>query len=275
MKRFLLVSFVSLVIGCKKQPAEPIVAQYKDKYLTRSEALERMVIPAGEDTHVILQAYGREWIRQQALADTAYALLPQLRSRIESQVQDYRTKLLIAYLSRLLSEQIVGKAHLSDSALQAEYTRQPEAFRALQPFYQYRWVKLPDTWINRREIARKLYQPDSVWIAWLQENKYVGEVVREWVPRSRLDSLQAFFATSLVGLSIRGTAQASRVEGGQPYLLVFQLTGLILPGQVLPLELVRNQVQDIVLQQKIHAWLSAFEDTVYQRAVARPDVRLY
>jgi hypothetical protein len=153
--------------------------------------------------------------------------------------------------------------------------RQPEAFRALQPFYQYRWVKLPDTWTNRREVARKLYQPDSVWIAWLQENKYVGEVVREWVPRNRLDSLQAFFSTSLVGLSIRGAAQASRMEGGQPYLLVFQLTGLILPGQVLPLELVHNQVQDVVLQQKIHAWLSAFEDTVYQRAMARPDVRLY
>lgn len=274
MRRFGLVCFVSGLVGCKKAPTEPIVAQYKDKYLTRSEALSRLVIPAGADTALLLHRYGAEWIKQQALADTAYVLLPQLRSAIEAQVQEYRTKLFITYLSRLLMEQAV-QAVPDDSTLQAAYAAQPQAFQALQPYYRYRWTKVPETWNTLRELQQLVYQSDSVWIAWLQKNSYTGEVVTQWVPRSRLDSLQAFFTTPLAGLTLRATARATRIEGAQRYILLFQLTGLILPGQVLPFELVQEQLRTILIQRQIHAWLSAFEDSLYQRALARPDVHLY
>ncbi|MCX7607160.1 MAG: hypothetical protein N2170_07860 [Bacteroidia bacterium] len=275
MKKYLLVSFVSAFLGCQRTPQEPVIAQYRDRYLTYSEALSRVVIPEGTDTATLLRSYGMEWIKQQALAETAYTLLPQLRAQIESQVQDYRTKLLIAYLSRLLAEKAVSQHLPPDSLLQRQYEAQPEAFRALQPFYRYRWVKLPDTWFARRELSQKLYEADSFWSRWLTERNYTGGVVPTWTPRSGLDSLQMFFSTPLSGLSLRSIAQSSRVEGGQAYLLVFQLTGLILPGQILPFELVREQIIDILLQQQVHDWLSAFEDSVYRRALARPDVRLY
>lgn len=275
MKKLLVVFSVSGFFACKRAPSEPIVARYKDKYLTRTEALAHMAISPGADTTLLLRSYGAEWIKQQALADTAYRLLPQLRGQIEAQVQDYRTKLLIAYLSRLLAEQAVGQSVLPDSLLWKRYEAQPEAFRALQPYYRFRWVRIPDTWIARREVSQKLYVSDSLWIVWLREKTYSGAAVEKWVPRSGLDSLQAFFAVPLPTLPVQGTAQASRVEGGQVYLLVFQLTGLILPGQVLPFELVKEQVRDVLLQQRVHEWLSAFEDTVYRRALARSDVHLY
>ncbi len=274
MKRFWLVYFVSGLIGCKKAPAEPLVAQYKDKYLTRSEALSRIVVPPGADTALLLHRYGAEWIKQQALADTAYILLPQLRNAIEAQVQEYRTKLFITYLSRLLMERAVSTSP-NDSMLRAAYTAQPEAFQALQPYYRYRWAQVPETWTAIRELQQLTYQNDSVWLAWLQKNNYAGEVVSTWVPRSRLDSLQAFFATPLASLTLRGTARATRIEGAQRYLLVFQLTGLILPGQVLPFELVQEQLRTLLIQRQIHAWLSAFEDSLYRQALARPDVHLY
>ncbi|MCS7189462.1 MAG: hypothetical protein RMJ66_06720 [Bacteroidia bacterium] len=276
MKKCLIVSFVSLFSqGCRKVPSEPLVAQYKDRYLTRAEALSRMVIPAGADTAFILHSYGAEWIKQQALADTAYALLPRLRNQIEAQVQEYRAKLLIAHLSRLLAERAVGYILPFDSALRHQYEENPQAFRAIQPFYQCRWVKLPNTWLTRRELAQKLVQPDSVWRQWLRERGYKGEAHSDWVPKSQIDSLQMFFTTPLTGLPLRGVAQASQVEGGQAYLLVFQLTGLILPGQTLPFELVRERLRTILIQQRIHEWLSAFEDSIYRQALARPDVHLY
>jgi len=276
MKKYWLGFFGSLLIGgCKKAPSEPLVARYQDKYLTRSEALRRLVVPPGADTSLLLRSYAVEWIKQQALADTAYRLLPNLRAQIETQVEEYRTRLLIAHLSRLLTEALRARFVLSDSVLLAQYQAQPEAFRALQAYYQYRWVKLPDSWLARREVFQHLGGPDSLWRRWIQEKGYAGAVVAEWVPRAALDSLQAFFPTPLTGLSVRTTAQASRVEGNQVYLLVFQLTGLILPGQVLPFELVKQQIRDFLLQKHLHEALSAFEDSVYRRAMARPDVALY
>ncbi|MEN2993234.1 MAG: hypothetical protein ABDH91_06745 [Bacteroidia bacterium] len=275
MKRFLLAFFGSLGLGCKRAPSEPLVARYKDRYLTQAEALSRLAVPAGADTAALLRAYGAEWLRQQALADTAYALLPELRRQVEAQVQEYRTHLLIAYLSRLFAEKVMRQEAPSDSALLRQYEKQPEAFRATAPFYRYRWVKLPDTWLAQRELAQHLRAPDSIWQAWLKEKNYPGQVVSQWQLQAGLDSLQAFFPVVLTALLPGGVAQTRRIEADGPYLLVFQLTGLILPGQTLPFELVRDQLRNLYLQQQLHAWLSAFEDTVYQRALARPDVDLY
>ncbi|MCS6789512.1 MAG: hypothetical protein NZ580_00820 [Bacteroidia bacterium] len=275
MRKFLLGSLSSLLIACQKQPQEPLVARYKDRYLTRSEALTRVVLPAGADTALLLRSYGAEWIRQQALADTAYRLLPELRQQIEAQTQEYRTRLLISYLSRLLMEKATQGFELPDSVLSQQYAKQPEAFRASQPYYHFRWVKLPDTWMTHRELRQYLFASDTAWQNWLQQRKYEGAVVSEWVPRSAMDSLQTFFATSLAALPLRGHTQTYRIEKGGAHLLVFQLTGLILPGQVLPFELVREQVRNVLLHQRVHAWLSAFEDTIYARAVAQPDVVLY
>ncbi|GIV25359.1 MAG: hypothetical protein KatS3mg026_1051 [Bacteroidia bacterium] len=276
MRKYWLGFFGSLLVGgCTKAPSEPLVARYRDKYLTRSEALRRLAVPPGADTLLLLRSYAVEWIKQQALADTAYHLLPDLRLQLENQVEEYRTRLLIAYLSRLLTQRLQARFVPSDSALLRQYQTQPEAFRALQAYYQYRWVKLPDSWLARREVVQHLYEPDSLWLKWIQEKGYVGGVSGSWVPRAGLDSLQAFFPTSLASLPVRGHTQASRIEGERAYLLIFQLTGLILPGQVLPFELVKQQIRDLLLQKHLHEALSAFEDTVYRRALARPDVALY
>lgn len=276
MRKYWLGFFGSLLVGgCKKTPSELLVARYRDKYLTRSEALRRLAVPPGADTFLLLRSYAMEWIKQQALADTAYRLLPDLRTQIENQVEEYRTRLLIAYLSRLLTEKLQSRFRLSDSILWRQYQAQPEAFRALQAYYQYRWVKLPDSWLARREVVQQLYGPDSLWIKWVQEKGYAGGVSGRWVSRAGLDSLQAFFATSLASLSVRSSTQASRIEGNRTYLLVFQLTGLVLPGQVLPFELVKQQIRDFLLQKHLHEALSAFEDSIHRRALARPDVVLY
>ncbi|MCX8112311.1 MAG: hypothetical protein N3E49_03830 [Bacteroidia bacterium] len=275
MRKFLAVFFGSLLTVCRREPSEPALARYRDRYLLRSEALNRLSIPAGSDTALLLRAYAAEWLRQQALADTAYQLLPKLRSQIEEQVQDYRTKLLIAYLSRMLSEEVMSQWEISDSTLIKTYESQPEVFRTVQPYYQYRWVQIPATWLARVELARYLSMPDSAWQRWLKEKNYPGRIVSQWVPRSALDSLQAFFPTTLSLLPLQGVAQSVRVESGRSYLLVFQLTGLIVPGQILPFELVRDQVKNLLLQQRLHAWLKAFEDSLYQRALASGVGELY
>ncbi|MCS6896065.1 MAG: hypothetical protein NZZ60_07995 [Bacteroidia bacterium] len=275
MRKYLLVFSSSLLIFCHRKPDEPILARYGDRYLLRSEAIARLALPQGSDTALILRTYAIEWLRQQALADTAYQLLPQLRPQIEEQVQDYRTKLLMAYLSRALSERVMNQWTLPDSTLRRAYEQHPEAFRAIQPYYQYRWVQLPTSWSSRTELNRYLSASDSVWISWLREKKYPGGVVSQWVPRTALDSFQTFFSTPLSTLRIGSTAQVPRLQEGQPSLLVFQLTGLILPGQVLPLEIVKDQVKNLLLQQKLHAWLTSFEDSVYQRALASGAGELY
>lgn len=275
MRRYLLAFSGSLLLFCQRKPAEPALARYRDRYLLRSEAVNRLNIPAGSDTALLLRTYAIEWLRQQALADTAYQLLPQLRTQIEEQVQDYRTKLLVAHLSRVLSEEMAGQWDPPDSLLRQHYESQPEAFRALQPYYQYRWVQIPATWQAQVEVSRYLPAPDSVWSSWLQEKGYAGDIVAQWVPRAALDSLQAFFPTPLSTLPLRGTARSTRLQNGQPMILIFQLTGLILPGQVLPFGLVRDRVKALLLQQRLHAWLKAFEDSLYQRTLASGVGELY
>jgi len=275
MRKYLVAFSSSLLLLCQRKPSEPALARYRDRYLFRSEAIARLNIPEGSDTALLLRTYATEWLREQALADTAYQMLPDLRPQIEAQVQDYRTKLLVAHLSRVLREQMANQWFVPDTALRRAYEAQAEAFRALQPYYQYRWVQVPATPQARTEVYRYLAAPDSVWSTWLREKGYIGGVVSQWVPRTTMDSLQAFFPVSLASLPLRSTAQSIRIQDGRQMILIFQLTGLIMPGQVLPFELVKDRVKTILLQQKLHEWLTAFEDSLYQRALASGVGELY
>jgi hypothetical protein len=172
------------------------------------------------------------WVRQQALADTAYALLPALRPQIEAQVQDYRNKLLVLYLSRMLLEE-GSYAEISDSVMRAFYQAQAQAFRAMTPLYKWRWVQVPATWAAQWEVRQNLSLSDSAWLRWIEQKRYRGGIQSDWTPR--LDSLQAYFPVRLSELPPQGTAQVQRMEKARrPYWLIFQLTGKILAGQILP-----------------------------------------
>ncbi len=273
MRRFLASFSVSLAIwGCKTSKPDNILAQYGERYLTREEAMARVALPAEGDTLGLLRAYAMQWIRQQALAETAYKMLPSLSPQIEAQVQDYRDKLLIAHLSRLLIEK-APRVEVPDPLLEAVYQRQPEAFRALHAYFRWRWVQIPATWQMQWELRQKLTAPDSVWLAWLKGQGLRGAVEMNWQPD--IDSLQPYFSVRLVDLPVQGTAQVQRTEEGRSYLLVFQLTGKILPGQIFPYTMVREQIRNIILQQNADRILAAFEEDVYKRASARADVRVY
>jgi len=249
-----------------------LAARYKDRYLTREEALQRVVVPPGADTTTIIRAYAMAWVRQQALADTAYALLPALRPQIEAQVQDYRNKLLIMYLSRTLLKES-SYLEVSDSVMRAFYQAQPQAFRAMAPLYRWRWVQVPATWAAQWEVRQNLFLSDSAWLRWIEEKHYRGGVHAEWTPR--LDSLQAYFPVRLSDLPLQGIAQVQRVEGTQTYFLVFQLTGKILAGQVLPYDLARDPIRRILIQRASEARLDSFQEVVYKRALSHPEVRIF
>jgi hypothetical protein len=66
-----------------------------------------------------------------------------------------------------------------------------------------------------------------------------------------------------------------RIEKDQPYWLVFQLTGKILAGQVLPYDLAKEHLRRILIQQASEARLDSFQEAVYKKALAHPEVRIF
>ncbi len=273
MKRFLAAFSVSVwILSCRASVEKPLAARYKDKYLTREEALQRVVVPERGDTMAAIRAYAMQWVRQQALAETAYALLPALRPQIEAQVQDYRDKLLILYLSRLLLEES-SYGEVSDSAMRAFYQAQAQAFRAAEPLYRWRWVQVPATWAAQWEVRQNLSLSDSAWLKWIAQKQYRGGAQSTWTPR--LDSLQPYFPVRLTDLPVQGTAQVQRIEGNQPHWLIFQLTGKILAGQILPYDLARDQIRRILIQQASEARIDSFQQAVYQKVLSNPEVRIF
>ncbi len=273
MRSWLVSSFVSVwLVSCRPSIDKLLAAQYKDQMLTQEEALQRLAVPAGADTLAMIRKYAMEWIREQALAETAYVLLPALRPQIEAQTRAYQNKLLILYLSRLLLEEGPYK-EVPDSVIQRFYQAQAQAFRALEALYKWRWVQVPATWTAQMEARQRAAVSDSVWLAWLREKQYRGGVQNQW--STAVDSLQPFFPVRLSDLPVQGTAQVQRVEGGQTYWLIFQLTGKILAGQILPYELAKNPIRRILVQQEAEARIDSFREAVYKQALSHPEVRVF
>ncbi|MCS7074833.1 MAG: hypothetical protein NZ108_10240, partial [Bacteroidia bacterium] len=92
-----LLSFVHF--SCTTTSENRLVAQYKDKKLFLEELknyLPSESLP--EDSVRFAKFYIEQWIKEQALTDSANQLIPDLETKINVKINDYKRKLIIQEL---------------------------------------------------------------------------------------------------------------------------------------------------------------------------------
>ena len=296
----LLALSLSLGAGCGQSTfttsgfGEDVVAEAYGEVLTWDSLAQRVPDELGlEDSAAFAERLIDRWMREQVMLAQANAQLKEERSNLDAALEAYRRSLLInTYETRYVESRL--DTEVADVEVQAYYEAHAELFTLHDHAVRVLYLHLPEPeasanalgapWTKRdarawdKEVDQLrgwLASADSVSIPqlerWCMEHGAVHHVDHEawWRVAELLDEVP-------LSPVPRGRPNPTHLPltfsaGGRVYFVRFLDHGL--KGKVAPLDVARDQIEELVLQGRRQRMLDALRDTLFQQAWAEGKLR--
>lgn len=273
---------------------EDVVAEAYGEVLTWDSLAQRVPDELGlEDSVAFAERLINRWMREQVMLAQADAQLKKERSSLDAALEAYRRSLLInTYETRYVESRL--DTNVDEAEVQAYYEAHAELFTLHDHAVRVLYVHLPNPessaialgapWTKRDAKAweKKMDQlngwltaADSVSIPllerWCMEHGAVHHVDHEawWRIAELLDEVP--LSLYRVEDQIQRASPLSFSAEGRVYFVRFLEHGL--KGKVAPLDVARDQIEELVLQGRRQRMLDALRDTLFQQAWAEGKLR--
>ena len=273
---------------------EDVVAEAYGEVLTWDSLAQRVPDELGlEDSVAFAERLINRWMREQVMLAQADAQLKKERSSLDAALEAYRRSLLInTYETRYVESRL--DTNVDEAEVQAYYEAHAELFTLHDHAVRVLYVHLPNPessaialgapWTKRdaRAWEKKMDQlngwltaADSVSIPllerWCMEHGAVHHVDHEawWRIAELLDEVP--LSLYRVEDQIQRASPLSFSAEGRVYFVRFLEHGL--KGKVAPLDVARDQIEELVLQGRRQRMLDALRDTLFQQAWAEGKLR--
>ena len=296
----LLALSLSLGAGCGQSTfttsgfGEDVVAEAYGEVLTWDSLAQRVPDELGlEDSAAFAERLIDRWMREQVMLAQADAQLKEERSNLDAALEAYRRSLLInTYETRYVESRL--DTEVDDVEVQAYYEAHAELFTLHDHAVRVLYVHLPDPeasanalgapWTKRdarawdKEVDQLrgwLTSADSVSIPqlerWCMEHGAVHHVDHEawWRVAELLDEVP--LSLYRVEDQIQRTSPLTFSAEGRVYFVRFLDHGL--KGKIAPLDVARDQIEELVVQGRRQRMLDALRDTLFQQAWAEGKLR--
>ena len=254
------------------------VARVHDQYLYASD-LEGIVSPdaAPEDSANLMRAYINNWINKQLLIDEATAKIDFDEAEIQRKILDYRYSLIAyEYKSYYINQHLVKE--VSDEEIQQYYDENQDNFPLKQNIIRGKFIRVPKDAPKTIRINKLIYSSqqkkmeelrtycfnyalmysleDSVWINFddIIKNTPLAEIP------NKVDFLK------------RTKYTESTDETSKYYLLIKEYKKT---DDIAPLEVVRDQIVDIIINKRKVELARNLEKEVYDKAVKTNAFEIY
>lgn len=162
MRFFLIFALLLNVYACQREHSDKVaVAKVFESLLYFSEIND--FIPSGtsaEDSILMAQNYIRNWVTQKLLLHKAIENLSGQEARIEKQVNDYRTSLLIhQYKQQMISQRLVED--IADQEIETYYKENEANFNLATPIVKAIFFILPKNAPNLKEVKKWFVSTES------------------------------------------------------------------------------------------------------------------
>ncbi len=273
---------------------EDVVAEAFGEVLTWDSLAQRVPDALGlEDSAAFAERLIDRWMREHVMLAQADAQLKKERSSLDAALEAYRRSLLInTYETRYVESRL--DTNVDEAEVQAYYEAHAELFTLHDHAVRVLYVHLPDPessaialgspWTKRdaraweKEVDQLnlwLTAADSVSIPllerWCMEHGAVHHVDHEawWRIAELLDEVP--LSLYRVEDQIQRASPLSFSAEGRVYFVRFLEHGL--KGKVAPLDVARDQIEELVLQGRRQRMLDALRDTLFQQAWAEGKLR--
>ncbi|MEM7659241.1 MAG: hypothetical protein AAF399_24180 [Bacteroidota bacterium] len=270
--------------GCQLGP-EPldrgqVVASFGDKDLY-TEDLNAFLPDSlrGEDSTRAVGGFIDAWVKREAIAQQAMGEMGPVAAEIEARVDAYRQALIENEYAQLLIDQHSEKFIVSESDIENYYNKYPEKFVARTNFYQYFYVKTAKAYQYRVVTLMRSNEEEKrqELIEWSTENASVYKLDSAYVTEETLMSVSDGFQQ--FG-DIRRASKTTPYpyyhrEEGVTYYDFFRMLDEIKPGEQLPLSLCRDQIINIIRNQRKEALIDQSTANLVQQAKLAKQVTIY
>lgn len=253
------------------------VARAYGKYLYRSDLLQ--IIPDGtssQDSAIIARNYIDTWVRTQLMLNKAEEALSDDQKNVNKKIEEYRSSLLIySYRQKLLLQKM--DTLISDEEIAAYYENNIENFILAKEIVKAVFVKVPLTAPNMSDL-------------------------RSWIRSGTVDDLDKLEKYSIIYAEKFDTFNNSWIYFntlmkqvpltiGQPdrflrynknietsdsqFHYLVHLSDHKSEGEVMPLELIRNDIKSILLNKRKIEFYNDLEKKVYNEGANRNLFEIY
>ena len=276
----ILVVFIVLSQGCslfmEKEQEQP-VARVFENYLYPSDL--HKVIPSGtnaEDSMLLAKRYTETWVKDMLMKHRAEESLSEEQMDFRAQIEEYHRSLLIyTYRQNLLQQKM--DTVVSDQEINSYYEENFKNFVLEQNVVKGTFIKVtlsaPDldqlarwSWSNREE---DLDQMEKYCISYAEKYNDFNDT---WIDFSTIrDQLPVRISDPVRYLNSYRNINTS----DSLFRYLVHISDHLTEGEVAPVELVRNDITNIILNKRKITFIKDLEHRVYSEGLSKNQFEIY
>lgn len=288
MKNFIAIAFIISLGSCdlirmkkgketldeRRQP----IARVNDAYLYADEL--KGIVPektTKDDSAARLNAYVNSWVRKQLLIQEAQKTISIDEAEVERKVLDYRYSLIgYEYLNYYIRQHLNDS--VDDASIEAYYKAHLDNFILKQNIIRGTYIKVPKDAPRTKRIKDLMFSTKEKEIAELKSYCLSFSAAyhlsdSSWI---EFDKLAVNSPLAEIPNKIQFLRTYGYYETADPSFLYFlKVDEYKITDNVSPLEFVRQDIKNIILNKRKVELAKKLEDEVYENAEKRKDFEVF
>lgn len=252
---------------------DPPIARAFDQQLHWSDL--RQVVPmdiAPEDSAAMAQAYVNNWLYQQVELHHAELNLVASQKQFETELRDYRNSLLLFAYEQAIVRQKLDTV-IGNAEIETYYTDHSANFELREDILKARWFRLDDEEkrslkkIEARFLGGKAEDMREIEIMLAQRSITITDRSNVWKSLTEMRNEVPIEALPSIGVN----GHRITVHNGNTTWFV-DILELRAHQTVSPIELVRQDIRTILLNQRKLQLIERMREDLYREALATKDI---
>lgn len=267
----LILSLFGIACNGGNRPAkEAMIASYKNEILLREELDYHLPDGMqGEDSARFAEKYIEDWLTSQAVAEEAGTVISNLDQRIDIKLKNFKDHLVNHEFTEYLINRELN-TRVSEEEIRNYYEKNPDKFKSKGNYFSFFHIQVDNT-NDYYRINAPIRSNDPAKIVeladWAKDNALAYRLDSAFVTDAEIERVSKGFYYGNIKRSRVGVVfPYSSTEDGKVFYNYFKLLNVIKPGEMLPLDLCKDRIVDILLNQRKSQLIERRERELMQRA---------
>jgi hypothetical protein len=277
-----LVLALFLFSGCdgvlREKPRGTPLARVGDSYLYVEDIKPKLTgTLTAADSVAYVNNLINEWAKRQLLLSKARINLPEEQLKeFELLISDYRTELYTrAYKEALVAQ--IADTLIGQEELLTFYEKEKENFKLQEKILQLRFIEIPQQFINREEVSRRLESFEGNDLRFLDS---VGVQFKKlhfndslWVPLARVVEEIQPLTYENEGEYLKKSQFFELEDSTGVYLT--RVVDVLEPNEIAPLKYIEPTIRQVLLNRRKMKYLRALETDLMDEAIREKEFEVY
>ena len=233
-------------------------------------------IPEGisaSDSTYLVETFKKQWITRVLVYKMAYKNIGN-SAEIKQMADAYQKELTINhYQQQLIAENL---NEVSEDSLMSYYQKNKELFLLDEAVIKGIFIKLPSSSIEQEDLVNWLSNTtdenlENIMRYCTQHAVFYEFFLESWTPYGKIAHMLPESVDSNDPALTRGSIKQTKDD----YTYYLRITGKCNAGQPQPYEMIRPELQNILLNQEKIKFIQTFQQSLYDKAIANGQIKYF